>query len=912
MSAIVLSSSKSRFLVLLAASALLLLAWAPRNSGAQSFEVSPDVVRPGLATEILALDQRNAELSQTLVLLGARISRIGAEQDAVGRLRARMAGALEDARETIAIGGLSQDLGRVLLEQRRLFPDRKRLARQLDALGREQATIGLQRLEHRIEQRRIDDPDTALRALSTTASTMPTPEQTERFHGLVQARQSLLRGIVEREDQALAQLATLTQATEALVSLRDDYDAFLDEHLLWARSAAPVGIASLGALPEQLARVLAPDGWRVAGKVLLYQARHSKTFLPALCMLGVLLAIRGRLIARIRQLGTRLGESITDRFEDSLHAGALTLLAAAIWPLLLGVTGWQMRISPEGNDFSHALAQALLVLAWQLFYLRALRMICLPDGLADAHFRWPEQNLRHLRAELDRLSWVFLPAALLMLVVYYLNPLYMGLEIGRVSFLILVASLVLALYRLFHPRRGVLRDFSAHHERVALRRSYLLAFIAVVALPLSLGILALMGYPYTAGMLLPLLLQTAWMIATLVVLRAFVLRWLRVARRRLTGEAAPDRRSTDAETRRESDTRSVEPETNKAHDQASDVDILALSDTSRKLLDDAILFAGVVLLLMIWSDVFPALRLLQDVVLWHHPSVVGGETRALPVTLADIGLALIYLLATLVLVKRLPALTEIILLRHTRLAAGSRYAATTLTSYAIVILGIVLVFDRIGADWSELQWLVAALGVGVGFGLQEIVANFVSGLIILFERPVRIGDVITVGDTDGTVTRIRIRATTIRNWDGKELLVPNKEFITGRLLNWSLSDQTTRILISLGIAYGANVPEAMRLLEETAREDANVLRDPAPSVIFESFGDNALILVLRCFVASVDLRVETISALNRSINDRFSKAGIQIAYPQRDLHLDAIGPLRIELCKPTDDRPRADQEPGHS
>jgi len=260
------------------------------------------------------------------------------------------------------------------------------------------------------------------------------------------------------------------------------------------------------------------------------------------------------------------------------------------------------------------------------------------------------------------------------------------------------------------------------------------------------------------------------------------------------------------------------------------------------------------------------------------------------------------------LAKHLPAVLEIILLKQSDMSSGSRYTVATLTNYAIITIGVVLFFHSIGADWSKLQWLVAALGVGIGFGLQEIVANFICGIIILFERPVRVGDVVTVGDTDGTVTRIRIRATTIRNWDGKELLVPNKEFITGRLLNWSLSDQTTRVLISVGIAYGSNVRTAMSLLEQAGREHEDVLRDPAPSVIFESFGDNALTMVLRCFVESVDLRVQTISALNQIINDKFNAAGIVIAFPQRDLHLDTAQPLQVELRR-SEKAPPASADP---
>ncbi|MFW6259054.1 MAG: mechanosensitive ion channel domain-containing protein, partial [Halochromatium sp.] len=208
---------------------------------------------------------------------------------------------------------------------------------------------------------------------------------------------------------------------------------------------------------------------------------------------------------------------------------------------------------------------------------------------------------------------------------------------------------------------------------------------------------------------------------------------------------------------------------------------------------------------IIWSDVIPALQVFDQVTLWRHTLMVSGEEQIEPVTLADLGLALAFGVATFVLAKQLPALLEMTLLHHMRMAAGSRYTVITLTNYTIITLGLLLVFGTLGVQWSKLQWLVAALGVGIGFGLQEIVANFISGLIILFERPVRVGDIVTVGDTDGVVTKIQIRATTIRNWDRKELLVPNKEFVTGRLLNWSLSDQMTRVVVVVGVAYGSDV-----------------------------------------------------------------------------------------------------------
>jgi potassium efflux system protein len=219
-------------------------------------------------------------------------------------------------------------------------------------------------------------------------------------------------------------------------------------------------------------------------------------------------------------------------------------------------------------------------------------------------------------------------------------------------------------------------------------------------------------------------------------------------------------------------------------------------------------------------------------------------------------------------------------------------------NYIIIGGGIVAALSALGLQWGQLQWLVAALGVGIGFGLQEIVANFISGLIILFERPIRVGDIVTIGDKDGVVIRIRIRATTIRDWDGKELLVPNKEFITGRLLNWTLSDSHTRLEVPVGIAYGSNVEKALKILDQVVRNYPNVMQVPEPSVLFIGFGDNSLNLVARCYASRVEDRMPMFSGLHTAINRAFEEAGIVIAFPQRDIHFDADKPLRIALDAP--------------
>jgi potassium efflux system protein len=154
-----------------------------------------------------------------------------------------------------------------------------------------------------------------------------------------------------------------------------------------------------------------------------------------------------------------------------------------------------------------------------------------------------------------------------------------------------------------------------------------------------------------------------------------------------------------------------------------------------------------------------------------------------------------------------------------------------------------------------------------------------------------------VENTTGVVSRINIRATTITNWDKQELLVPNKEFITGRLINWTLSDKMNRVVINVGVVYGTDVAKAMELMFEAAQETEHVLEDPKPLVSFEGFGDNALNLVLRAYLGSMDYRLATITALHQAINRKLLEAGIDIAFPQRDVHLSTARPLEISLIR---------------
>ena len=301
---------------------------------------------------------------------------------------------------------------------------------------------------------------------------------------------------------------------------------------------------------------------------------------------------------------------------------------------------------------------------------------------------------------------------------------------------------------------------------------------------------------------------------------------------------------------------------------------------------------------LIWNDLLLALNLINDSTLPLTKSqVIDGVIQQVPLTLGDLSQSLILGFVTLLLAKNLPGILEFTRLKYLPISNAARYATSSLTQYIIAIIGFILIFRALGIEWSNIQWLVAALSVNLGFGLQEIVANFVSGIILLFEQPIRVGDIVTVDGVTGKVSRIRIRATTIVNWERQELVIPNKQIITGQLINWTLSDPISRVKVEVGIAYGSDVEKTMKLMLDAANEHPSVLTDPEPTVVFDAFGDNSLNFILRCFVDDLDQMIITRSSLHELINSKFAEAGIEISFPQRDVHSDASGPLEIQLTK---------------
>jgi small-conductance mechanosensitive channel len=221
-----------------------------------------------------------------------------------------------------------------------------------------------------------------------------------------------------------------------------------------------------------------------------------------------------------------------------------------------------------------------------------------------------------------------------------------------------------------------------------------------------------------------------------------------------------------------------------------------------------------------------------------------------------------------------------------RMSESARYSVGALVRYLILLIGLLVIIQTAGIDLTTLTVLAGAIGIGVGFGLQNIISNFIAGLIIMFERPVKIGDRIVVGNVEGNVVNIGARSTTVLDNDNIAVIVPNSKFITDDVINWKYNNNEVRFRIPVSVAYGSDARQVEKLLLEVADQEMDVLKFPAPAVRFLAFGDNGLLFELRAWSTSlIDRKGKLISQLNFSIYQRFSEEGIAFPFPQRDLHV---------------------------
>lgn len=816
---------------------------------------------------IRQLAEQNAELSQELAAVVDGLGQANTAREAMDAQLRQIEQDFQGAKQKLEIAGLSQALGQVLQEQRRKLPEVRRYHE--DARARQQriGEVGLSQL--RVEERRrsLSPADAVTEGIMSTQAALELSAEQRReieteLRNLIKEQHQLLDKLAEAYSSYLRALGDLDFIQRRLVDTAQLYAAFLDERLLWIPSATPLGSTTLRHLVLATGWILSPPAWAQVGHTLILDVQRTPVLtVIALLGLGILMGVQGRLRRALAALAEKVIRPYSDRFILTLQALLVTFVLAMPGPLLVGFLGWRLQNAVDASKFARSVGAGLVDIALPMFFFRSFQLLCRSKGVAELHFRWQARALTLLRRHLPWLMVIALSAVFVISVAgWQVGEAYRD-SLGQLAFITGMIALTLFVQRVLRPKGGALAEHLKQHPKGWLARFRYLWYPAAIGTPIALAGLAAAGYYYTALQLESELVATVWLIIGAVIVHDLVIRWLTVANRKLALIKAKEEREavrTAGAAGGSGDATPIVLDT-------PEVDIPTINLQTRHLLRTLVGLSVLVGLWFIWAEVFPALKILERVTLWQQTVAINGQETQQSVTLANLALALVFAMIATVAVRNLPGVLEIALLQRLSIEHGSRYAIIQVARYLLVALGIIAVFTAIGGRWSQVQWLVAALGVGLGFGLQEIFANFVSGLIILVERPIRMGDLVTVGEITGTVSRIRIRTTIITDADRRELIVPNKTFITDRLINWTLYESITRIVIRTGVARTADPVQAYQVILDTVRSHPLVMEEPKPEVAFVGFVGSALNFEVRAFVKELEHRIQLTHELHIKI-----------------------------------------------
>lgn len=836
----------------------------------------------------------NAQLASLRVDLASRLEIIARETERTGKELGRVNEQFSRIKQRVETAGSGSAIHMLLRKQSREIPDVYPRERNLAKRKGEIAKVQLELLDRETEREDLSDVEDRVRQAMLAVGVVE-DEFHERWikHALseaLNARREILDSVLTDQQKYFERLIELDTVESRLVAAAHKLEEYVAERLLWIQSGKPLELADMGRAASAGGWLFSPTSWKGLVADFGSDAKANPSLYAGAGLAAFILFLYQQRLRRIlRRIGEAVSKSYTDTFAETLVALGITVAISAYWPAIVYFASWRIHQFADASDFSKSLAFGLQAAAGVMLITQFFRQICRPGGVADAHFRWKAQALARYRWSLYWLS--FTESTLLFLIVAMRDSRddLRHHSLGRLAFLASMAILSVFIYmriRRTDSTEGEKGEGPLGTWMMSLR---FLWFPAATLAPIGLGITAAMGYYDTALKLSRRLALSVVLVALLVVLHSLLQRWFFALRGKFAMRLAKDRKDA------------AEAEGDRPLDEPI-LNLSIINIQTRQLLKSVVGFGLVIGLTAIWMDVLPALGFLERVTIWSYSTPMArtvqdadGAVRTVredivtAVTLANALAATFTLLMTLAAARNLPGFLEISILRRVPLDGGGRYAIATLVRYVVTLVGVTLAAWCVGVGWSNVQWLAAAFTVGLGFGLQEIFANFVSGIILLFERPMRVGDLVSVGDMTGVVTRIRIRATTMIDRTKKELIIPNKEFITGRLVNWTLTDRSHRSSMSVGVAYGTDVAKVVDVLTRLVKSHPLVLEEATtPSVTVEEFAASSINLCVTFSVMNVDdlkrVKHELLVAIDRTLREE----SIEIAFPQCDVHVRSI------------------------
>lgn len=765
-------------------------------------------------------------------------------------------------------------LSRIIQQQKQKLPTNLNI----QGLSKQIADLRVQIFDITQKRNELYDIDAYISKIEQDENKSFTPAEKTQLTNLLTERRKVGSDLIKSLNNQLNLAISLELTQQQITQISDQIQSKLDQQSFWVKSNNPINLDWFKKLPMSLKAQF--DG---IGKKIGFPTNFDN--LPYLLTYVFILFVIGGLIFKFKEsikqrLAVINGEINTLRSDSQWHTPlalfytALLSLSGTLWFLatcqLLGF--FFVKNPQEFWEWSLSMAGYWWFFSFILAILR-------PNGILVCHFGFTKESAASLQ---DVTKRIIVSVVLLLNTSIFSNVMDTGLAndvLGEINTIVaLLFCIVIIAPRFIRTEKSLSSTTTDKRDRTIFK----IVRILLQLVPVILIALIALGYYYTALNLITHIINTyiAWVVWSLV--RHTIYRGVTVASRRLAYRRLQEKRQ---QKQQDSSDASASDDVVVITEQEEGLDLNEVRSQLLRFADLFIWTALFVIFYYVWSDLVTVVSYLRDITLWQQTSTTEAGVVTETISLFNLIVALIIVVITYILVRNIQGILEILLFSRVKLSQGTPYTITTLLTYILVAVGGAWAFSTLGMSWSKLQWLFAALSVGLGFGMQEIFANFVSGIILLFERPIRVGDTVTINDVTGTVAKIRIRAITMIDPDRKEVIVPNKSFVTGQVTNWALSNTVTRLVISVGVAYGSDLELVKRLLLQAANEQPSVLKDPEPRALFLTFGASTLDHELRVYVGQVSERNDTLDALNRRVNQLFAENNIDIAFNQLDIFI---------------------------
>ena len=765
-------------------------------------------------------------------------------------------------------------LSRIIQQQKQKLPTNLNI----QGLSKQIADLRVQIFDITQKRNELYDIDAYISKIEQDENKSFTPAEKTQLTNLLTERRKVGSDLIKSLNNQLNLAISLELTQQQITQISDQIQSKLDQQSFWVKSNNPINLDWFKKLPMSLKAQF--DG---IGKKIGFPTNFDN--LPYLLTYVFILFVIGGLIFKFKEsikqrLAVINGEINTLRSDSQWHTPlalfytALLSLSGTLWFLatcqLLGF--FFVKNPQEFWEWSLSMAGYWWFFSFVLAILR-------PNGILVCHFGFTKESAASLQ---DVTKRIIVSVVLLLNTSIFSNVMDTGLAndvLGEINTIVaLLFCIVIIAPRFIRTEKSLSSTTTDKRDRTIFK----IVRILLQLVPVILIALIALGYYYTALNLITHIINTyiAWVVWSLV--RHTIYRGVTVASRRLAYRRLQEKRQ---QKQQDSSDASASDDVVVITEQEEGLDLNEVRSQLLRFADLFIWTALFVIFYYVWSDLVTVVSYLRDITLWQQTSTTEAGVVTETISLFNLIVALIIVVITYILVRNIQGILEILLFSRVKLSQGTPYTITTLLTYILVAVGGAWAFSTLGMSWSKLQWLFAALSVGLGFGMQEIFANFVSGIILLFERPIRVGDTVTINDVTGTVAKIRIRAITMIDPDRKEVIVPNKSFVTGQVTNWALSNTVTRLVVSVGVAYGSDLDLVKRLLLQAAHEQPSVLKDPEPRALFLTFGASTLDHELRVYVGQVSERNDTLDALNRRVNQLFAENNIDIAFNQLDIFI---------------------------